>query len=457
MASQETKPARTIAMMVLNRFDPERNYAGAILNDLIIQTNERQRATDLVFGTIRNRSAIDMVITKFGNCPVERIDAGLLNIIRIAVYELVYQPQAAEYAIVNEAVENARALAGKKQVGFVNAVLRQITRQIQNRQAALTEAEVTKVLPQTSSCGCAFDSDLLPRPEKQPADYLSTVFSLPKWLVAEWLAEFGEEKTRQVCFAGNRRPGIYARPNGLKTTVGELAEKFAGADIDFEIAEGSLLKIKGSRVVTELPGFGQGLFSVQDITAWRAVELLEPQAGWTILDMCAAPGTKTMQLAEVTGDKAKIIATDIDAKRLEMVKDNVERLGIGSVNIAAYEKLKDVVAEAGPFDSVLLDVPCSNTGVLAKRIEVRYRITPKAIEKLAKTQLRLLNTAVSMIRQGGKICYSTCSIQRSENGELVRKFLRARPDFELQSEQLTLPSAHGFDCDGGYAAILTRS
>ncbi len=159
-------------------------------------------------------------------------------------------------------------------------------------------------------------------------------------------------------------------------------------------------------------------------------------------------------MAELTGDKAKIVATDIDAKRLEMVKDNVERLGIGSVNIAAYEKLEDVVAEAGPFDCVLLDVPCSNTGVLAKRIEVRYRITSKAIEKLAKTQLRLLNTGAGMIRQGGKICYSTCSIERSENGELVKKFLQARPDFELQSEQLTLPSAHGFDCDGGYTAIL---
>ena len=146
MVSYGNKTARIVAMTVLNQFDPKRNYAGPILNKLLPQTGEKQRATDLVFGTIRNRAAIDMVLSKLADCPVERIPAKLLNIIRIGAYELIYSPATGEYAVVNEAVENAKAVAGKKQTGFVNAVLRQISRHITNRQIALSEADIKKSL-----------------------------------------------------------------------------------------------------------------------------------------------------------------------------------------------------------------------------------------------------------------------------------------------------------------------
>ena len=181
---------------------------------------------------------------------------------------------------------------------------------------------------------------------------------------------------------------------------------------------------------------------------------MNTQPNWTILDLCAAPGTKTTQLAEFTGDKAKIIATDINPQRLEMVKDNATRLGINSISVIAYENLQKVSIEVGPFDCILLDVPCSNTGVLAKRPEVRLRITPKAISKLTKTQSRLLETATAMIKPEGKICYSTCSIQKAENSELVKAFLQKNRDFKLESELLTLPAAQGFGRDGGYVAII---
>ena len=455
MAGQKPTTARTIAVNVLNRFKPLRNNAADILNKLLHQTNEKQRATDLVFGTIRNRSAIDIVIAKLADCPAERIPAELLNIIRIAAYELIYSPQTAQYAIVNEAVENAKVAAGKKQTGFVNAVLRQITRHIKNRQTPLSKAAPERTLPQTSSTGCEFDIPFLPGLELSPADYFSSVFSLPKWLVTDWLDQFGTKLTRQICFAGNRRPGIYIRPNRLKITAQKLAEKFRQADIDLEIvADEPMIKIKSPRAVTELPGFAQGLFSVQDITASQAVKLLNPQPNWTIIDICAAPGSKTTQLAELTGDEARIIATDIDSRRLEKVKDNTARLGINSVSIVAYEQLQRTAAEIGPFDSVLLDVPCSNTGVLAKRPEVRYRIKPKAVKDLTKIQSRLLDTAAAMIKPHGKICYSTCSIQNCENSELVKHFLKKTPNFELQSEQLTLPSAAEPGHDGGYVAII---
>jgi 16S rRNA (cytosine967-C5)-methyltransferase len=452
LAGEKLKTARTIAAIVLNRFDPKRNYAGTILDKLLRQTGQKQRATDLVFGTIRNRSAIDMVIAKLADCRIERIPAEPLNIIRIGAYELIYCPATAEYSIVNEAVDSAKAVAGKKQAGFVNAVLRQIARHIQDRQISLSGAEPQMTLPQTPSTGCEFDTLLLPEPTASPADYFSSTFSLPKWLVANWLAEFGAEKTRQICFASNRKPSIYIRPNTLKTNTYSLAEAFSQVEVNFEISTDELMiKIKGSRSVTGLPGFAEGLFTVQDVTASQPVRVLEPQPDWKILDMCAAPGTKTTQLAELTGDKAKIIATDIDSERLKKVKENTVRLGIKSVSIVAYENLEKTAVQIGLFDCILLDVPCSNTGVLAKRLETRYRIRPQAITELAKTQLQLLQTAEKMIKPDGKICYSTCSIQRDENSRLVREFLK-NSKLKLKSEMLTLPSAE--DHDGGYTANL---
>lgn len=458
MPSQKPTSARTIATTVLNQTDPKHSYAAPALNNLL-QSNplptERQRATDLVFGTIRNRSAVDMIIAKLADCPVRRIPAKMLNIIRIGVYELTYTPQTAEYAIVDEAVENTRAVAGKKQTAFVNAVLRQITRHIQNRQIPLSKADAAKTLPQTLTSGCRFDVDLLPDPKESPQDYLVTAFSLPKWLVSNWLSEFGYEKTMQICFASNRRPSTYVRPNILKITIDKAAEKLRQAGIDLEIANESMIKINGSQMVTELPGFAQGLFSIQDITASQPARILEPQPDWAILDLCAAPGTKTTQLAELTGDKAKIIATDIDSERLEKVRENIIRLGINSVRTILYDNLKNTAAKIGPFDCILLDAPCSNTGVLARRAEARYRLKPTTPQTLAKKQYELLKTAAAIIKPHGRICYSTCSIEKCENSELIKRFLTENDWLKLKSEKLTLPSAQGLDRDGGYTAIIT--
>ena len=217
------------------------------------------------------------------------------------------------------------------------------------------------------------------------------------------------------------------------------------------VPDRSVLLVENPRSISKLPGYEEGLFVVQDITASQPVEILNPQPGWEVLDLCAAPGIKTTQLAEVTGDSAKITATDIDERRLKKVQENIDRLGIKSVEILPYDRLPN-----SKFDCVLLDVPCSNSGVLAKRIEVRYRISPQAIDKLAETQSGLLDKAAGLLKPHGKICYSTCSIQRQENTDVVKGFLERHPEFELENEQLVLPSAEAFDHDGGYTAIINR-
>lgn len=462
MAGQKLKSARSIAAEVLNRCDPKRNYAGTILDSLRHETDQSQRATDLVFGTLRNRRAIDTVIATFSGRPVKRIQSGLLNIIRIGTYELIYCPSTEQYAIVNEAVINAKSARGRlapasgsaKQAGFVNAVLRQVGRHINNREVPLLGADVKRTLIADAVTGCQFDSDFLPDSETHLSEYLSTVFSLPKWLLAGWLAEFGEELTMRICLASNRRPSVYIRPNRLRTTMEALVEKLHTVEVGFEIIDDAgMIGIRSPHDVTQLPGFSEGLFTVQDIAASQSVKLLDPMAGWTILDLCAAPGTKTTQVAEVTGDSAKIIATDINNRRLEMVKENIVRLGINNITILPYD---DVLNGPSRFDCVLLDVPCSNTGVLARRIETRYRISSETINELARIQGELLETAAEMLKPGGIICYSTCSIQKTENSEQIENFLKINQNFSLESELLTLPSAEGFDHDGGYVAILAK-
>jgi 16S rRNA (cytosine967-C5)-methyltransferase len=467
MVRQRQKSARSIAAETLNQCNPKRSYISPILDKFLEQTNEKQRATDLIFGTIRNKKAIDMVITEFSGRPIKRISDKLLNILRIGTYELIYCPETGTHAIVNEAVENVKAVTSKKQVGFTNAVLRQITRGIKNRRAPLSKTNPKCTLSQSHETGCEFNKDFLPDLKSSPADWLSINFSLPEWLIENWLSDFGAESTRQICLASNRRPSVYIRPNIPKTTTQQLTKKFQQANIKFEIVGAvreppsqqascisqtqSMIRIKSPHAITQLPGFAGGEFTVQDITASQVVRTLKPQSNWTILDLCAAPGTKTTQLAEATGDSAKIIATDIDAERLKKVQENVTRLGIKSIEIVSYNTIQN-----SKFDCILLDVPCSNTGVLAKRIEARYRIKPNTINKLTKTQSGLLDTAATMLKPHGKICYSTCSIQKAENSELIKDFLNKYNNFELEFEKLTLPSAQSLDHDGGYVAILSK-
>ncbi len=300
-------------------------------------------------------------------------------------------------------------------------MLRQTLRNISSRQKILDQAPPRNTLPQTPDTGCEFSIELFPDKDGSPEEYLSAVFSLPRWLVDNWVYEYGKEQTRKICFASNRRPSVYLRPNPLKTTAGELAEKLKAADVECEIEpESQMIKLTGPKAITSLPGFDEGLFVVQDLAASQVVRVLKPKPGWMILDLCAAPGTKTTQLAEATGGKAKITATDIDTGRLEMVKENIARLGLADcVTVIEYNDLDECVEQIGGFDCVLVDAPCSNTGVLARRPEVRHRIKINDIDRLVNIQADLLSKAAGMLKPKGVICYSTCSIQSREDGLLV--------------------------------------
>ncbi|MHC4131725.1 MAG: 16S rRNA (cytosine(967)-C(5))-methyltransferase RsmB [Planctomycetota bacterium] len=461
MSAKKIKNARTLAAFVLHQFNPQKDYASEILNKYITELekpSEKQRATDLVYGSLRNLSTIDHCISTLAQRPIERIQPKILNILRPAVYELLYCPSSPEYAIVNESVEITKISGVKKQTSFVNAVLRKITKHLINRNAEIKNATLQKIVPQNESTGCLFDTEILPDLQTHPVEYFSLAFSLPVWLIESWIEEYGMDTTSLICQASNRRPRVWIRPNVLKISKEKLAEKLQKNKIECQSSPDNLmLQIKSPSSITNLPGFREGEFTIQDLSAAQAVRLLNPKPGQRILDLCAAPGTKTTQLAELCGDNAEIIATDISSERLEMVEENIKRLGIQSVITIPYEKVEKESHDLGLFDRILLDVPCSNTGVLSKRIEVRFRITSAAIRKITKTQLKLLELAVKLLKSNGKICYSTCSIQPEENNKLIEKFLDTNKNFEVKTEKLTLPSTEKPDHDGGYVAIIEKA
>lgn len=462
MQDQPSKSPRQVALEVLDNFKIASHDAAELLGKKIEQTHRKGRATDVVYGVIRNRTAIDLVIEKIAGKPVERITKKLINIIRIGVYELVYSTETAEFAVVNEAVELANARVKAKQAGFVNALLRNITRSIVSRTADLSEADVRKTLPNSSGTGCRFDKDLLPDADLEPGRYLSEAFSLPLWLVGEWINEFGFEKAKEICFASNRRPGVYLWANTLRTSTEELLKMFKTEDVEaVEVVlpgGGSMVKIKTHQSVSRLAGFKDGMFFVQDPAAGAVIKELCPGPGWTVIDVCAAPGTKSIQLAGAMNDEGEIIASDIDDKRLEKVKQNADRVGFKSIKIVSQKGLGKVISGLKKIDAILVDVPCSNTGVLAKRAEVRHRISKSAVKSLVKTQKKLLNYAAGMISGGGKVCYSTCSILKEENEDIINDFLAENPKFKLLSQKLILPARAGefpYDHDGSFVAVLT--
>jgi 16S rRNA (cytosine967-C5)-methyltransferase len=455
---------RQVVWQILNHFSAARHNSAELIEKYDAAVSNRAGLTDITLGIIRNSVFIDNLVTQISIQPKSNIPEKTLNCLRIAVYELIFSDQP-DYAVVSEAVTLAKKIGSKKSAGFVNAVLRKICASIKNKRADLKTADPKKTLPLAPAVGCEFDIDILPDPAENFAQYLSNAFSLPLWLIEQWLAQFGDEKTADICFASNRRPAVYARTNKLKITPQKLVEILKTQDIDCDLIE----KYKMARLnkpgnISELDAFRKGLFTIQDITSSLVVPLLNPQPGWKVFDICAAPGTKTTQIAELMNDKGLIIATDKDNARLVKLDENIRRLGITSVRIMDYEAFLKDLSLRSSADAVLLDVPCSNSGVLARRPEVRFRITLKKVHELAQTQKQLLNLAASLVTAGGRICYSTCSILSGENNEIVRAFISQQPQFSLEKENLVLPSASSepaeaagtYDFDGGYVAIVVR-
>ncbi len=448
--------ARQVAVEALTRFDRDQADLQQRLHDLLNRTDQRAQATDLVYGVVRNRILLDHVLLQIGEIDPRRVPRRLMNLLRVGAYEWIYAPQTAEYAIVDEAARLSGLGGGRKQVGFVNAVLRNLGRAIESRSVPRESADPCRCIPQSPSTGCLFQLPVLPDPMEKSAEYYSLAFSLPLWIVQEWIAEHRIEITRKMCLGSNRRPGVFLQPNPLKTTPQALLDRLIQFGFDCRMTSEEQIQLHPGHRVNDLPGFLEGWFHVLDPSSRMPVKILDPEPGETILDLCAAPGGKTALMAEQMQNRGTIYATDADPQRLALVRENCQRLGVEIVKI--YSEPSDL-PKGILFDAVLADVPCSNSGVMARRCEVRYRITPQALENLTSTQFAILEKAAAKVRPGGRIVYSTCSILTEENHRLIERFLDHHPDFSLARDLLTLPHPESIgteESDGGFAALLIR-
>jgi 16S rRNA (cytosine967-C5)-methyltransferase len=367
-----------------------------------------------------------------------------LDVLRLGVYQLVFCTQIPAHAAVHETIELLPTnLQGVR--NFANALLRQLSEIVTSDEGL---APSPFAIPQEAGRYRLLNRPLMPDPQREPVGYLIDGFSWPAWLADQWFTRFGFDECVRLGFWFNSPPPLWLRARNRQKLQAEFASR--GIESSFGEAPQSL-KLETSSSVRELPGYDAGEFAVQDHTSQLVAAALDPKPGWQVLDLCAAPGGKTTHLAELMQNQGRILACDIEPDRLATVQTLATRMQTSIVETQLLNGPDSI--PAGPFDAALVDVPCSNTGVLGRRPEVRWRLQPGEFEHLIRLQRSLLMAALQRVCPGGVVVYSTCSIEPDENQRLVRSVLEVTQAVVLESEQVSEP---GFPSDGGYWAKLRR-
>ncbi len=456
--------ARTAALRALSDLREGRRTARQAIESLIdrygLPAQERPLAMELVHGVVRHRLTLAAVLSKFTRGRWQNIARQTQHTLMLAAYQIIWLDSVPVFAAVNEAVNQAKAEGGQRTGQFVNAVLRQLDRSIEQRRIASANADPTRAVPIELDSSCLFSIALFPDPAKRAIEYLSQTTSHPGWLVSRWMDAYGPQQTATICMSGMLRPPIVLRPNRLKADVASLVAKLA--DVGFEpamTADGESIVLGHAAHIGQSPLLQEGLFQPQDPTAQLPVRRMHLQQNACVLDLCAGVGTKTTQMAEALAGSGRAIATDVDDAKLATLRESKDRLGYTNIDIVPLAEVADRVRALPRLDWVLIDAPCSNTGVLARRPEVRYRLTARALSELGDTQLSLLERAAELAGADTKLMYSTCSIDPEENEQVCTRFLQARPEWQLVENRLTLPNpgpTAAYWHDGGYWAILAR-
>lgn len=413
------RSARETALAALRLWRKEKRFADSIISGILanagLTLSDRAFALELFYGVLRNLTLLDFWI----DClRASRIENSVRDILRLGFYQ-VFLLKTSEHAAVHETV----AIAAKKQASIVNAVLRTAIRQ---RNKLFADANAQPLFLRTSH---------------------------PQFLVERWQQRFGAECTEELCKWNNRPAPIFGRINRIKID----RETFAQLYPDSRLLPGNPDFVEFNILPTAALDSGQCY--IQDPSTAIACQLLDPKPGENILDACAAPGGKTAYLAQLMNNRGVIIACDRDHKRLQVLKDNVGRLGTTIVRAVRHNWTRnhppEEILSIAPFDRVLLDAPCTNTGVMRRRIDVRWRLRSEDFSRMSNEQLTIARAVLRLLKPGGTLVYSTCSLEPEENEQVVRRLLAELPALGLEAEKESLPFRDGFD--GAYAARLTRT
>jgi 16S rRNA (cytosine967-C5)-methyltransferase len=419
---------REIAARVLQRRDgPE--YVERLLELELARHSlaapDRALCQELVYGVVRWQQTLDWLIARKTGERTQK--PALRTLLRLGLYQLFWLDRIPNHAAVHETVEMGKRMGFGPQAGFLNAVLRGYTRE---REVTVQKLEALK--------------------EADPA----LGYSHPAWLLERWQKRWGPTRTAQLLKWNNTPPPTYARLNSLKTDFATLTTLWKEEGVEFVeqqwdwTGNNLVFELRSHPSLARCGSFQRGFFYVQDPSTLLAVNELAAQPGEKILDLCAAPGGKTSYIAQRMGDRGLVVADDNQPERLELVRENCARLGITCVQVAAP-------GEGAQFERILVDAPCSNTGVLRRRVELRWRLQHTEIERLAHAQGALLEQAVRWLKPGGKLIYSTCSLEPEENENVVARFIEVHPGFVLEGERQLLPFVDGVD--GAYVARLRQS
>lgn len=452
--------ARAIAFEALNANEERPVFLRAVLDELCtafgVDPRERGLALEIAAGVTRRRATLDALLAPHLRAPGGRIEPRLRTVLRMGVYQLVFL-STPPHAAVFEMVELARRHQ-PRWTRLVNGVLRSVQRDLTENVTPAPQANAVPV------CACDADgvrvehrqlqSSPFPDPQTDFPAYVAAAFSVPDWLAARWLPRYGQDELLRLA-AWFALPGrVSLRVNRLRAGRDAVLEQLRAAGVAAGTGElDDAVRLAEHARIEQLPGFVEGLFSVQDESSQAAAALLDPQPGQRVLDLCAAPGGKSAALAERMQDQGMIIAADSDAARVALIGRGAARLGLTIIQpLVVRPDSSDV--PAGPFDRILLDVPCSNTGVLGKRPEARWRISEPGIQDLAAVQSSLLAAAFDRLAIGGRLVYSTCSIELEENEQVVHHALSQHSNLQLLREVHHAPGRPG---DGGYQALVQRN
>ncbi|HSM81875.1 MAG TPA: 16S rRNA (cytosine(967)-C(5))-methyltransferase [Nodosilinea sp.] len=413
MTTRATAPAgaRQLALNVLLQVQAGA-YADVALHRTLgqgdLSDSDRAFTTELVYGIVRRQRTLDALIDQLGSRPADKQPPVLRLVLHLGLYQLRYLSAVPASAAVNTSVELAKANGLGRLAAVVNGLLRQY-----GRQAAA--------------------GDPLGLPES-PVAALGVAHSYPDWLVALWLEQLGLDETEQLCRWFNQVPAIDLRVNRQQVSVAAVTTAFEVAGVAVAPLAGlpfGLRLVEHQGALTDLPGYEAGWWSVQDASAQLVGLLLDPQPGETVLDVCAAPGGKATQIAEIVGASGRVVACDRAPSRLKKITANAARLGLTNLQTQAGDST-DLAPLHHQFDRVLVDAPCSGLGTLHRHADARWRQTPASIATLAELQAELLAEAARCVKPGGTLVYATCTLHPAENEAIVQAFCQAHPSWQVQ-------------------------
>lgn len=403
--------AREIALKTLYKIDKEQAYSNIVLNDEIKQNRNKINDKDIgliseiVYGVTTWKLTIDEIIKKYSKIRLKKISPWILNILRMGTYQIIFLDKIPKSAAVNESVNLAKRYGHASSSNFTNAILRKI------------EKEDYEDFFQI----------------KDDVERISKTTSMPVWIIEELMKNNTIEEVEEICKNLNLRPEIIIRINKLKTTKEEIMRKLEEANIEYrEIPDmEDFLVLNKIKNIENLSLFKEGLFTIQDASAGLTAIVLNPQEDENVLDACSAPGGKTTYIAELMHNKGKIEAWDIHEHRTKLVEKNAERLGIKIINTDVKNSAEYEEKYKEKFDRILLDVPCMGIGVIKRKPDIKWQRKKEDIEEISQLQSKILETCSKYLKKGGYLVYSTCSILKGENEDIVNDFIKNNSDFEI--------------------------